>query len=86
LPLPPCRVSIVTASAIDTAGTGAATVQAKGDASKSVIERVALQPRLTFCQNRSRPTPYGETMPMPVIATRADPPPLTRRTPGAIPL
>ena len=36
---------------------------------KSVIARVALQPRRTFCQKRSRPTPYGDTTPMPVIAT-----------------
>ena len=52
-------------------GTGAATVHGNGDASKSVIARVALQPRLTWRQNRSRPTPYGDTTPMPVIATRA---------------
>jgi hypothetical protein len=38
-------------------GTGAATVQGNGEASKSRIVRVALQPRLTEDQNRSRPTP-----------------------------
>jgi hypothetical protein len=38
-------------------GTGAATVQANAEASKSVIARVALQPRLTWVQKRSRPTP-----------------------------
>ena len=32
--------------------------------------RVALQPRLTWRQKQSRPTPYGDTTPMPVIATR----------------
>jgi hypothetical protein len=36
-----------------------------------VIARVALQPRPTWRQNTSRPTPYGETTPMPVMATRA---------------
>ena len=35
--------------------------------------RVALQPRLTCRQKQSRPTPYGETTPMPVIATRGRP-------------
>jgi hypothetical protein len=33
------------------------------------MARVPLHPRRTFCQKRSRPTPNGETTPMPVIAT-----------------
>src|SRR4051812_1308869 len=52
-------------------GTGAATVHGNSDASKSVMVRVALQPRLTQVQKRSRPTPYGETTPMPLMTTRA---------------
>src|SRR5204863_3961936 len=73
----PGRASTSTASAIDTdVGTGAATVQGKAEASKSTIARVALQPRLTCVQKRSRPAPNGETTPMPVIATRA--PPITQ--------
>src|SRR5688572_27375179 len=56
-----------------TGGTGAATVQANGEASKSTMLRVALQPRLTWRQKQSRPTPYGETTPIPVIATRGPP-------------
>src|SRR5260221_10551253 len=51
-------------------GTGAATVHGKAEASKSVIARVALQPRVTWVQKRSRPTPYGDTTPIPLIATR----------------
>src|SRR5438552_1630838 len=51
-------------------GTGAATRQANSDASKSVIARVPLQPRLTCCQKRSRPMPYGDTTPMPEITMR----------------
>src|SRR5260370_39924524 len=51
-------------------GTGAATMQGKAEASKSVMARVALQPRLTCVQNRSRPTPYGDTTPIPLITTR----------------
>ena len=35
-----------------------------------MIARVPLQPRLTWSQKRSRPTPNGETTPMPVITTR----------------
>ena len=31
---------------------------------------VPLQPRLTWLQNRSRPTPNGETTPMPVMTMR----------------
>ena len=58
------------ASVMLTCGTGAATVHGNRDASKSVIARVPLQPAVTCRQNRSRPTPYGETTPMPVIATR----------------
>ena len=61
---------------MDTVGTGAATAHGNADASKSVIARVALQPRLTWRQKQSRPTPYGDTTPMPVIATRGE-----RRTP-----
>jgi hypothetical protein len=56
-----------------TGGTAAATAQGKGEASNSVMARVALQPPLTWRQKRSRPTPYGETTPMPVIATRGEP-------------
>src|SRR5438045_5296649 len=59
-------------SSIDTSETGAATRQARSDASNSVIARVPLQPRLTCCQKRSRPTPNGETTPMPVTTTRID--------------
>jgi hypothetical protein len=51
--------------------TGAATRHAKSDASNSVMARVPLQPPLTNCQNRSRPTPNGETTPMPVITIRS---------------
>jgi hypothetical protein len=51
--------------------TGAATRHAKSDASNSVMARVPLQPPLTYCQNRSRPTPNGETTPMPVITIRS---------------
>src|SRR5258708_12381620 len=51
-------------------GSGAATVQENAEASKSAIDRVALQPRLRWVQKRSRPTPYGETTPIPLIATR----------------
>src|SRR5205085_11369236 len=36
----------------------------------SVIARVPLQPPLTACQKRSRPTPNGDTTPMPVITIR----------------
>jgi hypothetical protein len=59
-------------SSIVTGGTGAATRHANSDASKSVIARVALQPRLTHSQKRSRPMPKGDTTPMPVMTTRAD--------------
>ena len=61
------------ASSIVTAGTGAATVHGYCDASKSVIARVPLQPRRMCCQKRSRPTPNGDTTPIPVIATRGMP-------------
>src|SRR5689334_11383498 len=64
------RSAISTASSIETGGTGAATAHGNCEASNSVIARVALQPRLTWRQKLSRPTPYGETTPMPVIATR----------------
>ena len=56
-------------SSMVTPVTGAATRQASSDASNSVIARVPLQPRLTCSQNRSRPTPNGDTTPMPVITT-----------------
>src|SRR5947209_3424456 len=35
--------------------------------------RVPLQPRLTCSQKRSRPTPNGETTPMPVMTTLGSP-------------
>jgi hypothetical protein len=57
-------------SAEVTGGTGAATRHAIPDASKSVIARVPLHPRLTACQNRSRPIPKGDTTPIPVMAMR----------------
>jgi methanethiol S-methyltransferase len=63
-----------------TCGTGAATVHGNGDASNSTMRRVPLQPRLTCRQKHSRPTPYGETTPMPVIATRG------RRSPDIAPI
>jgi len=53
-------------------------VHGNGEASKSVMARVALQPRETCVQNRSRPTPYGDTAPIPLMTTRdALPPPIT---------
>src|SRR4051794_29635017 len=58
---------------------GAATAQGNAEASKSVMRRVALQPRRTCVQNRSRPTPYGDTTPMPLIATRSTMPPIIPR-------
>ena len=67
---PPSRSVNREASSMVTAGTGAATVHGKGDASKSAIARVALQPRRTWRQKQSRPTPNGDTTPIPVIATR----------------
>ena len=60
---------MTTASSIVTGGTGAATPHVNADVSNSVIARVPLQPRRTCSQNRSRPTPNGETTPIPVIAT-----------------
>ena len=56
-PAPSDRASTGDMSSIDTAGTGAATMQPYGAASKSAIARVALQRRRTCCQKRSRPTP-----------------------------
>src|SRR5262245_34248103 len=56
-----------------TGGTGAATRHGNGEGSKSVIARVPLQPRLTCDQKHSRPTPKGETAPMPVMTTRGPP-------------
>src|SRR5690348_11006011 len=58
------------AAASDASGTDARTRDVNCDASNSVTARVPLRPRLTDDQNRSRPTPNGETTPMPVIATR----------------
>jgi hypothetical protein len=55
--MPGARSSIAIASSMVTCGTGAATVQPYGEASNSVMVCVALQPRRTCCQNRSRPTP-----------------------------
>ena len=72
LPFPAARSVICTASSMVTGGTGAATPQGKADASNSVIARVPLQPRFIESQKRWRPTPNGETTPMPVIATRED--------------
>ena len=63
----------LTASSIVSAGTGAATMHGYCEALKSVIARVPLQPRRMCCQNRSRPTPNGDTTPIPVIATRGMP-------------
>ena len=57
-------------SSIVTFDTGAATRHPNVDASKSVIARVPLQPPLTWSQKRSRPTPNGDTTPMPVMTTR----------------
>src|SRR5262245_24834369 len=54
-------------SSIVTGGTDAATRHPRSVASNSVIARVPLQPRLMHSQNRSRPTPKGETAPMPVM-------------------
>ena len=58
------------------AGTGAATWQGYMEASKSAIARVPLHPRLTPLQKRSRPTPYGDTTPIPLMTTRLDNPTL----------
>src|SRR6188472_501649 len=57
-------------SSIVTFATGAATRDPKTEGSNSVIARVPLQPRLTCSQKRSRPTPNGDTAPMPVMTTR----------------
>src|SRR2546430_1969633 len=65
--------SIGGTSSIVTLATGAATRHAKSDASKSVMVRVPLQPRLTCSQKRSRPTPNGETTPIPVMTTLGSP-------------
>ena len=51
-------------------GSGAATWQANAEASNSSIARVPLTPRVTWSQKRSRPTPNGDTTPMPVMAMR----------------
>ena len=53
-------------------GTAAATRHASCDASKWSIARVPLRPSLTARQNTSRPTPNGDTTPIPVMATRGD--------------
>ena len=60
-------------SSIVTPLAGAATWQPNADASNSVIARVPLQPRRTWSQKRSRPTPNGETTPMPLMTTRGWP-------------
>src|SRR5687768_14881852 len=52
-----------------TDGTHAATWQGEFETSNCVIALVALSPRESASQNRSRPTPKGETTPMPVITT-----------------
>ena len=57
------------ASSIETGGTQAATWQGYVETSNCVMARVPLQPRLTCCQKRSRPTPNGETTPMPLMTT-----------------
>jgi hypothetical protein len=44
-------------SKLISAGAGAATVQGNAETSKSLMVRVALQPRLMQDQNRSRPAP-----------------------------
>ena len=51
-------------------GTDAITRQARCVVSNSVIARVPLSPCETCRQNSSRPTPNGDTTPIPVIATR----------------
>src|SRR5688572_15189414 len=51
----------------------AATRDGSSEASKSAISRVALQPRLMWSQKRSRPTPNGDTTPIPLTTTRGDP-------------
>jgi hypothetical protein len=45
-------------------------VHGKDVASKSTIARVPLHPPRTWRQKQSRPTPNGDTTPMPVITTR----------------
>jgi hypothetical protein len=66
----PARSPSGASSIVMDEGTGAATMQGNAEASKSVMARVALQPRLTCVQKRSRPTPYGDTTPIPLITTR----------------
>ena len=54
----PARSSMTGASSkLISAGAGAATVQGNAETSKSLMVRVALQPRLMHDQNRSRPAP-----------------------------
>ena len=53
-----------------TGGTGAATLHGSAETSNSVMALVPLHPSLTRVQYSSRPTPNGETTPMPVMATR----------------
>ena len=65
--------SIAGTSSIETPVTGAATRDASSDASNSAIARVPLQPRLMCSQKRSRPTPKGDTTPIPVMTTRGSP-------------
>ena len=52
-----------------TGGTAAATRQGNPLVSNSVMARVPLWPRVTQSQNRSRPTPKGETTPIPLMTT-----------------
>ena len=58
---------------------GAQFGNGRGDAARQIEKvhpnsgtnaRVALQPARTWSQNRSRPTPNGDTTPMPLITTR----------------
>ncbi len=54
---------------MDTGGTQAATWHGEVETSNCVMARVPLSPRATPSQKRSRPTPNGETTPMPVMTT-----------------
>src|SRR4051812_37326164 len=54
-----------------TPSTGAATRHVELDTSNSSMARVPLHPRLTQSQKRSRPTPNGDTTPIPLMTTRA---------------
>ena len=52
-----------------TGGTGAAMRHGSVETSNSVMARTLLHPAVTCCQNRSRPTPNGETTPIPEMTT-----------------